>query len=135
MDSAHLKFSVMAYVGVARVFLGMTRPGGAARAARQKVPDLGAKHSHSSGYGEHLHAFWHDERADRKTLSLSGFDDGLEAAVDHSLAIEGHVRRVMLHAIHRLLHTFVARFATFASQTAATAPRTSTQRWTVQGLA
>jgi hypothetical protein len=38
-----------------------------ARAARQNAPDLGAKHSHSSGYGEHLQqragVFWRDERA------------------------------------------------------------------------
>jgi len=38
-----------------------------ARAARHKVADLGAKHSHSSDYGEHLQrragAFWRDERA------------------------------------------------------------------------
>jgi hypothetical protein len=37
------------------------------RAAHQKVSDLGAKHSHSPGYGEHLQrragAFWCDERA------------------------------------------------------------------------
>ena len=37
------------------------------RGARQTVPDLGAKRSHNSGYGEHLQrrasAFWCDERA------------------------------------------------------------------------
>ena len=37
------------------------------RAARQKAPDLGAKHRHRSGCGEHLPqragAFWFDERA------------------------------------------------------------------------
>jgi len=41
-----------------------------ARVARQKVADLGAKHSHSSGYGEHLQrragAFSRDERARSK---------------------------------------------------------------------
>jgi hypothetical protein len=40
---------------------------GRVRATRQNVPNQGAKHSHSSGYGAHLQrrvgAFWRGERA------------------------------------------------------------------------
>src|SRR3990167_8204436 len=40
---------------------------GRARKVRKNAPDLGAKHSHSAGYGEHLQrragAFWRARRA------------------------------------------------------------------------
>src|SRR5687768_16172580 len=55
---------------------------------------------------------WRRWRAS-EPAARSGFDDDLEAAVDHALAVEGHGRRVGLHArvLHRLLHARVARLA------------------------
>ncbi len=49
---------------------------GRARRVRENAPDLGAKHSHSAGYGEHLQrragAFGVPGGRGQKTLSLSG---------------------------------------------------------------